>query len=631
MEGDARRPFGADRILARIVAHQGDAFDALGADLAADAPRRDVAVVRLAAGHGDGVVVENLVGDGGLGRDGMADRQIARMEIGAVAQILEGVRRVGEVAGTDPGGALGAHVGKGLGVALHADGQRMAADTGQCHRTVGDFRRSVVRAAGAEVGHAGHARFIAHLPASAALQRLEALLAAFAQAGEAEAGDEDRGNLERRQLAVALEQVLAALVVLADHNRAAAGLHVEQRVLQLLLDQRALFLDHQNLALAGGEGRDALGLERPDQAHLVDGKAQALGFGIVDAELVQRLADVEIGLADGDDAEAGVGAAHHQPVEPVGAPIGERGRDLHLIDAAFLAQPVVGPADVNAVGRQMVVGRGVDFQAMRIDVDRGRGIHRLAQHLEADPEAGIARHLEGMQAPVEIFLNRCGVDHRHAGRDEGGLALVRDSGRLGHVVVAGQRHDAAVLRRAGVVGVLEDVAAAVDARALAVPHAEHAVVARAGVEMDLLGAPQRRGREVLIGAGLELDVALLDEFLGLPKRLVEAAQRRAAVAGNVARGVEARGQVALALHHGQPDQCLRAGQIHPARFENVFVVQGHRGCHGKLLDCNMGTVATECCVLQSGTRGPRKNDALRVPRRAGLARRFTVSPGNEML
>ena len=278
------------------------------------------------------------------------------------------------------------------------------------------------------------------------------------------------------------------------------------------------------------------------------------------------------------------GPAQHQPVEPVGAPVGQRRRLLHGDDAPLLAQPVVGPADVHAVGRQDEVGRGVDLDPVRIDMDRGRGIGRLAQHLEADPQARVARHREGMQAEVEIFLDRRGMDDRDAGGHEGGLALVRHGRRLGHVVVAGQRHDAAVLRRAGIVGVLEGVARAVDARALAVPHAEHAIVPGAGIEMDLLGAPQGGRREVLVDAGLEFDVVLLDEALGLPQRLVEAAERRAAIAGDVAGGVEAGGQVPLALHHGQPHQRLRAGQVDPPAFEHVFVVQGYRLGHGPLPD-----------------------------------------------
>ena len=67
-----------------------------------------------------------------------------------------------------------------------------------------------------------------------------------------------------------------------------------------------------------------------------------------------------------------------------------------------------------------------------------------------------------------------------------------------------------MLRRAGGVGVLEHVAAAVDARALAVPHREHAVVLRAGEQVDLLRAPDGGGGEVLVDARLEPDVAALE-------------------------------------------------------------------------------------------------------------------------
>ena len=199
------------------------------------------------------------------------------------------------------------------------------------------------------------------------------------------------------------------------------------------------------------------------------------------------------------------------------------------------------------------------------------------------------------------------MDDRDGGGDQRGLALVRGGRRLGHVVVARQRHDAAVPGRAGIVGVLQHVARAVDARALAVPHAEHAVVARAGIEMDLLGAPQRGGGEVLVDARLELDVVVLDEALGLPQRLVEAAQRRAAIARDVACRIEPGREVALALHHRQAHQRLRSGQVDPSAFKYVFVVQGHRDGQGTLpiqSDPELKkTVATESCGLQSGTSG----------------------------
>ena len=67
----------------------------------------------------------------------------------------------------------------------------------------------------------------------------------------------------------------------------------------------------------------------------------------------------------------------------------------------------------------------------------------------------------------------------------------------------------------------------------------------------------------------------LEELRGLPQRLVERAERRAAVAGDEARGVEARERVALALQDQEPDERLRAGQVDAAGLQRVLVVEGN--------------------------------------------------------
>src|SRR5581483_6584508 len=77
VEGDALGPFDAGRIFLRLVADHDDAPATLGRDLVGDLPYREVAVVGLAAGHGDGVVVEDLVGDVDARGDRGADRHVA--------------------------------------------------------------------------------------------------------------------------------------------------------------------------------------------------------------------------------------------------------------------------------------------------------------------------------------------------------------------------------------------------------------------------------------------------------------------------------------------------------------------------------------------------------------------------
>ncbi len=104
------------------------------------------------------------------------------------------------------------------------------------------------------------------------------------------------------------------------------------------------------------------------------------------------------------------------------------------------------------------------------------------------------------------------------------FGLVRGGGGFGGVVVAHQRQHAAVLGGAGEIGVAEHVAGAVDARALAVPHAEHAIELALAAQFGLLRAPQRGGGQLLIDAGLELDVGGGELAAGAHHLLVEAAR-----------------------------------------------------------------------------------------------------------
>src|SRR3546814_10740380 len=86
-------------------------------------------------------------------------------------------------------------------------------------------------------------------------------------------------------------------------------------------------------------------------------------------------------------------------------------------------------------------------------------------------------------------------------------------------------------------------------RALGVPQGEHAVVIRITEQVELLAAPDGGGGEILVHAGLEADVVLFEEAPRVGHLLVDAAERRAAVAGDEGGGVQAGGEVALALQH----------------------------------------------------------------------------------
>jgi hypothetical protein len=84
-------------------------------------------------------------------------------------------------------------------------------------------------------------------------------------------------------------------------------------------------------------------------------------------------------------------------------------------------------------------------------------------------------------------------------------------------------------------------------------------------------------------------VRAVEERLRLPQREIERAQRRAAVAGDVAGGVEPGKGVALPLQDQQADEGLRTGEEYTTGLERVLVVEtdvaqgrGGRGHGGRL-------------------------------------------------
>src|SRR5690606_37541937 len=274
-----------------VVAHQDDGVDALGAHLPGNVRDRQRAVHRLAAGHGHRVVVEDLVGDVHLRGDGLADRQRAAVEVGAVAEVLEHVLRLGERRLARPGDAFATHVGEGVGGAVHPGDHVMAADARQRARAFRHAGAGVVRAAGAVVRHARelrprqcHLRFLLLHPA-------QALLDGFGREKALDAPADHAGDGGRGQLPGGRQDPLAGLVVLAYDARAAApvGRPVVELFLHLPLDEGALLLHHDDVFQPAGEGGDALWFQRPAHADLVHADADVAARFLVQAQVFQGL------------------------------------------------------------------------------------------------------------------------------------------------------------------------------------------------------------------------------------------------------------------------------------------------------------------------------------------------------
>ena len=98
--------------------------------------------------------------------------------------------------------------------------------------------------------------------------------------------------------------------------------------------------------------------DRPDAADLEQAQAEIVALDLVDAELVERLAHVEIGLAGRDDADLRIAAAGGDDlVELVGAHEGEHGVALVIVQARFLAEEGVDQPDVEPARRHGEIGR----------------------------------------------------------------------------------------------------------------------------------------------------------------------------------------------------------------------------------------------------------------------------------
>ncbi len=591
MHGDAGGQHAAVAILLWLVRHHHDLAGAFGQHLVGDLRHGQHAVHGLAPGHGDRIVEQDLVGDIGLGGDGRPHGQQAGVEVGAVAQVDEHMLLAGEMHLAGPRHALAAHLAEGVGIAVHPQRHVVAADAGHGARAFRHAGGGVVRAARAEPGLALHgdarARGFALLGFDQRHARGDALAHVGGQVALLQAGGDGLGDQRRRQFIVRRQQPVAArhrpfAAVVAAFVELAVdlGTHVLAPVVKLFLERvfedLAFFFHHQDLFQPGGELARVMRVQRPHAAHLEHADADAAAGIVVQAQVRQRLAHVEVGLARGHDAEARIGRIQHHAVELVGAHVGQRRIPLMVLQARFLHQRRIGPADIEPVRGHGEVLRQHDLHALGIDVDRGGGFDHVGHAFHRHPQAGVAAHGPAVQAIVQVLLHIGGIQHRDPRGHQHVLGLVRHGGGLGRVVVAGQQQHAAVLRRSGRVGVLEHVDRAVHARALAVPHAEHAVAGGAGEQVDLLRAPHGGGGQVLVHARLENHVAGGQVLLGLPQRLVHAPQGGAAIAGDKACGIEPGGTVARLLQHRQAHQRLGAAQVDAAFFQGVFVVQGYR-------------------------------------------------------
>ena len=302
VEGNDGRESVAGRVLVRLVGDQGDAFHPFGIHLQAQLVDAQFAVDWLAAGHGHRVVVENLVGDIDPGGDRRAQGQLAGVEVGAVTEVLEDMRGVSKRRLADPGRALAAHLGKGVGVAVHPLGHVVATDTALGAAAFRQFGRGVMRAAGAEVRGAYGGVFGRGQRCFLGREKGQTLFNLWAAVDRREALGDGAGDHRRGQFGEVRQKRMAGFVELANHHRALAHGPVVQLTGELVFDDAAFFLDHQNLVQTFGELMHRHRFQRPAHTDLEHTQAHLGAQRFIQTEVIQSLTHIQIGLAGGDNA-----------------------------------------------------------------------------------------------------------------------------------------------------------------------------------------------------------------------------------------------------------------------------------------------------------------------------------------
>ena len=99
--------------------------------------------------------------------------------------------------------------------------------------------------------------------------------------------------------------------------------------------QRALFLDDDNEVEAAGEIAHDHRIERPDHADFEQAEAERSAV-VGEAEIAERLQQILPGLARRDHADPRLRAVADDAVQAIGARIGERGRQLMIVEPLLL-------------------------------------------------------------------------------------------------------------------------------------------------------------------------------------------------------------------------------------------------------------------------------------------------------
>ena len=273
------------------------------------------------------------------------------MGVGAVPDIGEDVALAGERLLAEPHRAFAAHVRDGRRLhRVHQHRHGVAADAGERPAALGYAGRAVVRTAGAEAGASYGRGSVGERFRRRGGSAEGASRVALAQRSRQHLRDEFR-----RRLAVIRDGLRAvgriegrSVEILADDARRVHR-SVEDRA-DLIFEQRTLLFDDDDEIESAGEVAHRDGVERPYHPDLEEAQAER-GALVGKAEIAERLQNILPRLAGGDDADAGVRTVDGDAVQLIGAGVGERGRELVVVEPLLLHERHVDHAGAETARR----------------------------------------------------------------------------------------------------------------------------------------------------------------------------------------------------------------------------------------------------------------------------------------
>ena len=402
VDGRTRSEICVGRIGIGLVRDDGNCRDTFRVDLPAQRIDPHLARYFLPARHRDRIVGEDLVGDVDPGCDRRSNGEQARVIVGPVPQVLEDMIGAGEGRNADPGRAFAAHLEQGRRVPLGQEGGHpVATDTAEGDTAIGHFGRPVVRAACTEARHSGQCGRRQSRRRAFRLQTIQRRAEAVIS-GQSDESRSDRPRRdERGRLADRRDQRRPVRACLASQQRRICA--VDEQAGDLVLDHRAFFLDHQDFPMTLGKLAKRFRLQRPGHRHLEHRDTQFPAPRSIQAEVLERLHDVEIGLAAGHDAQRAGWRRNRLSIEPVDPDIFEQGGNALIVLAIFRFEGRDAPTRGQSLA--IPVGNG-DRWPVRVDIDRCAAFDDIGNAFHPDPAARMARHGEAVQAEIEIILHR---------------------------------------------------------------------------------------------------------------------------------------------------------------------------------------------------------------------------------